>query len=73
MCKTGHIKNRGIITAIQVRLTLAQLFEKLKMKNLRNLMVQETIKFITQQNKRNKPLIDDLAEKILVSDLNFLK
>jgi hypothetical protein len=69
---TGHIKNRGITTAIQVRLVLAQLFENLGMKNLRNLTIQQTIKFIDQQNKQKKPLIDDYAKEIMIGDLNYL-
>ena len=73
MYKTGHIKNRGITTAIQVRLALAQLFEWLSMENLQNLTIQQTIKFIDQQNKQKKPLIDDYARAILVGDLIYLQ
>lgn len=72
MFKTGHIKNRGVTTAIQVQLILAQLFEKLKMKNLRNLTIQQTIKYINQQNKQKKPLIDNYAKTLLVNDLIYL-
>ena len=72
MYKTGHIKNRGITTAIQVRLALAQLLDRLGMKNLRDLVIQQTIKFIDQQNKQKKSLIDDYARELLVTDLNHL-
>ena len=69
MYKTGHIKNRDITTAIQVRLTLALIFERLGMKNMRDLIIQQTIKFIDQQNSQKRPSIDDYARYLLINDL----
>lgn len=72
MYMTGHVKSRSISMTIQVRLVLAQLFEKLKMRNLRNIVIQDTIKFINQQNTQKEPLIDDFARNLLENDLKYI-
>ena len=72
MYSLGHIKNFGITTAIQAHLITAQLFEKLETVAMRDRMIRQTIKFINQQNKQKRPLIDEYTKEIIIGDLNYL-